>query len=89
VLRLDNFRKLEAYGFKGVRANRTLMQDKGHAAELAAFVDRVARGGEWLIPLDELVNVTLASFAAVTAANERRVIELDKEYGAALAGQTG
>ena len=80
VLRLDNFRKLTGYGFKGFRHFKTARQDKGHAAEFAAFADRITTGGEPLIPLDELVNVALATFAAMTAAAETRTIVLAQEY---------
>ena len=81
VLRLDNFRKTVGYGFKGFRKFKTWRQDKGHAAEFAAFVDWLTRGGDPLIPLSELVNVTYASFAAMTAARERRTVDLNDEFG--------
>lgn len=79
--RLENFRLTTGYGFRGFRRFKTWSQDKGHASEFAAFVERVARGGEPLIPLRDLVNVTLASFAAMTAAAEQRTIDLEREYG--------
>jgi predicted dehydrogenase len=80
VLKLDNFRRLDGYGFKGFRKLKTWRQDKGHAAEFAAFVDRLSQGGQPLIPVGELVNVTLASFAAMTAAREGRTVRLADEY---------
>jgi hypothetical protein len=49
--------------------------------QFGAFVDRVVVGGEQLIGFDELVNVTLASFAAVTSAGEGRMVCLHDEYG--------
>jgi hypothetical protein len=55
--------------------------DKGHTAEINAFVKRASTGGERLIPLDQMVNVTLATFAALTSAQENRTIDLAKEYG--------
>jgi len=76
VLRLDNFRRLRGYGFKGFGGLKTFRQDKGHAAELKAFVDRVAAGGEALIPFDELANATRASFAAVASAASGETIRL-------------
>ncbi len=85
VLRLSNFQRLDGYGFKGFKSHKTLSQDKGHAAEVAAFIRQLRSGGNALISLDTLVNVTLASFAAVTSADEGRLIRLDDEYGAALA----
>ncbi len=79
VLRMNNFRRLDAYGFKGFRRLKTRM-DKGHNAEFLAFVDRVAEGGYPLIAMEELVNVTLASFAAMSSAAEHRTIILRDEY---------
>jgi predicted dehydrogenase len=84
VVRMDNFRRTEGFGFRNMKRFKTWRQDKGHAPEFAAFVDRVAEGGRPLIPLHELVNVTLATFAAVTAATETRTIVLAKEYADVL-----
>jgi predicted dehydrogenase/threonine dehydrogenase-like Zn-dependent dehydrogenase len=81
VVKMDNFRRTTGFGFSGFKKFKTSRQDKGHAAEFAEFVDRISSGGQPLIPLDELVNITLASFAAMTAASESRTILLDKEYG--------
>jgi len=86
VLRLENFRRLTGYGFAGFRKFRTFRQDKGHTAELRTFVERAASGGEQIIPLDSLVNVTLASFAAVKAAAEARTIVLAEEHAVSQAG---
>lgn len=85
VLYLDNFRRLQGYGFKNFKKLKTWRQDKGHKAEFAAFADHVAVGGAPLIPLDQLVNVTLASFAAMTSARESRTVILDQEYADCLA----
>ncbi|MBK9128566.1 MAG: bi-domain-containing oxidoreductase [Phycisphaerales bacterium] len=85
VFRLDNFRKLTGYGAANFSSMSLMRLDKGHQAEFAAFVERITKGGPPLIPLGELVNVTLASLAAMTSAAEERTINLDREYGAALA----
>ncbi|MCD4754727.1 MAG: Gfo/Idh/MocA family oxidoreductase, partial [Deltaproteobacteria bacterium] len=76
VLRMENFRITLGYGFKGFKRFRTLRQDKGHNAEVAAFVERIAGGGEALIPFEQLANTTAASFAAVRSAREGRTIIL-------------
>jgi len=65
VLVLDNFKSLKGYGWKGFKQKRLWQQDKGHAAEIASFVERVTSGGDWLIPWVELEEVTLATFEAV------------------------
>jgi len=67
---LDNFRQLQAYGWRGFAGQRSFRQDKGHGAEIAAFVQRVAEGGDWLIPWEELCEVTLATFQAVESARQ-------------------
>jgi len=80
ILKLNNFRSIAGYGFRGFRKFRTWQMDKGHRTEVAAFVTQVEKGGKPLIPFSEIVNVTLASFAAVTSAREGRRIDLVKEY---------
>lgn len=62
---LDNFLRLRSYGWPGVHHEFTLRQDKGHHAELNAFVSRVNAGGPWLIEWNDLKQVSLATFAAV------------------------
>ncbi|MBN1548514.1 MAG: bi-domain-containing oxidoreductase [Syntrophaceae bacterium] len=76
VIRMDNFLVTRGYGFKGFPSFRTWRQDKGHRAEVAAFVERVATGGEQLIPFNEMANVTRASFAAVYSADMSKTIKL-------------
>ena len=64
----------KGFGFKGFKKFKTRKMDKGHLAQFKAFVDLVGNGGESLIGFDEIVNVTLASFAAMTSAAEGRMI---------------
>lgn len=80
IFRMENFRRTLGFGVRGFRKFKTFRQDKGHQAEFSTFVERVAAGGEQIIGFPELVNVTLASFAAMTAARERRTIILNQEY---------
>jgi predicted dehydrogenase/threonine dehydrogenase-like Zn-dependent dehydrogenase len=68
---LDNFHSLKGYGWPGFRSKRLWRQDKGHQAEVNAFVERVQQGGDWLIPWEELKEVTLATFIAVEQAQQR------------------
>ncbi|MCE5278143.1 MAG: bi-domain-containing oxidoreductase [Planctomycetaceae bacterium] len=84
VLRLRDFKELEGFGFPSFKRLRTTSSDRGHLRQVAAFVNRLGSGGEALIPLDQIVNSTLASFAAVTSAAENRTIILDREYRDAL-----
>ncbi len=65
MLVLDNFKTLVGYGWPGFKKMRLWRQDKGHQAEVAAFVQRVREGGPPLIPWQELEEVTLATLDAV------------------------
>ena len=64
ILQLDNFRVLRGYGWKGFRKERLWRQDKGHTAEVKAFLEAIQRGGQIPIPLEHLAEVTQASFVA-------------------------
>jgi len=74
ILALDNFQALRGYGWPGFKGKRLWQQDKGHTAEVAAFVERVRIGSAWLIPWEELEEVTLATFAAVERASQTAVL---------------
>ncbi len=58
ILQLDNFKVLRGYGWKGFTSMRLWGQDKGHAAEMRAFVEAVRKGGPSPIPFEEIVEVT-------------------------------
>jgi predicted dehydrogenase len=64
TLILDNFRKLEGFGFKNFSGMRGKL-DKGHKAQFAALIRSVQQGGKPLIPFNEIVNTSNASFAAI------------------------
>jgi predicted dehydrogenase len=83
-LLLDNFRELRGVGFRGFRVQRTLLQDKGHAAQFEAYVRHIKAGGPPLIAFSDLVNVTVASFAAVQSAREERVVDVNQLAAAYL-----
>jgi predicted dehydrogenase/threonine dehydrogenase-like Zn-dependent dehydrogenase len=68
VIEIDNFRYTRTFGFGRDRTFKTSRQEKGHRQQFAKLFERVASGGAWLIPWEELQNVTLASFVAVESA---------------------
>lgn len=72
---MDNFRKTEAYGFKGFKGLKTSL-DKGHKNQFHSLIQRIQKGGESLIPFDSLVNTTQASFAAIESLRTRSWIDL-------------
>ena len=57
VLRLDNYRKLQAWGIPGFSTRRLLSQDKGQQACCAAFLKAIETGGPPPIPVSELFEV--------------------------------
>lgn len=57
VLQLDNFRRLDGFGWPGFSSQRLWRQDKGQRACASAFVETVRSGGASPIPLDELLEV--------------------------------
>lgn len=71
ILALDNFRRLTGYGWKGFRGEKLWRQDKGHAAEAAAFVSAVEKGGPPPIPFEELIEVTRTTFEIARRAGGR------------------
>jgi predicted dehydrogenase len=84
VLKIDNFRRTEGFDFKGFRRIKTLRPEKGHAQQFAKWTASLVGGGDNLIPVPELVNVTLASIAAVQAARSEqsvRIEDLEKQLG--------
>ena len=57
VLKLDNFRKLKAFGWPGFNKMNLWRQDKGQDACAAVFVDSIRDGKEAPIPADEIFEV--------------------------------
>jgi predicted dehydrogenase len=70
ILQLDNFRTLRGYGVPGFSGKRLWRQDKGHRAEVKAFLEGIETGQPDLISWEELQEVSLATFAAVESARK-------------------
>jgi len=58
ALVIDNWRRLRGHDWPGVKRSWMPRQDKGHRAEVAAFLGAVAQGGAPPIPVDELESVS-------------------------------
>ena len=72
----DNFRLTEGFGTNGFSKLKTNI-DKGHNAQFKLLTDRIKNGGEPLIPMDEIVNTTLASFAAIESLMNREWVVIN------------
>lgn len=76
TLIMDNWRKLKGYGFRGF-SNASSSQDKGHFNQFSLLVEAIKKGGDPIIPMNEIVNTALASFAAVESLKTGNWIKLD------------
>jgi predicted dehydrogenase/threonine dehydrogenase-like Zn-dependent dehydrogenase len=61
---IDNFRSTTAFGFKNFKKLKTSL-DKGHKNQFELLIKQVKSGGQPLIPFEEIINTTKASFAAI------------------------
>jgi len=68
ILQLDNFRRLQGFGWPGFGKMKLGRQDKGQVACAAAFVEAVRKGVPSPIPFQELAEVTRVSFEVAKAA---------------------
>lgn len=71
---VDNFRKSTYYGFS--KSGKSGAQDKGHLEQFSRFVNSLKKGGDAIIPFDELINTSKAAISAVQSLKEGRWIEL-------------
>lgn len=79
---VDEFRRMEIFGSK--KESIKGAQDKGFKNEVEAFVNAVTGKGPAPIPLPELIETTLVTFAVHEALNKGVVVDLDE-----FAGQNG
>lgn len=75
VLVMDNFITTKGYGFKGFSNLKTRL-DKGHKNQFEKLINQVKTGGKALIPFDEIINTTKASFAAIESLKENKWISI-------------
>ncbi|GAB3962248.1 bi-domain-containing oxidoreductase [Spirosoma harenae] len=75
TLVIDNFRRLQGYGFNRF-SNLSGRQNKGHRELVKQLIEQVRSGGAPLIPFDELINTTQATFAALQSWREHRWVDV-------------
>jgi predicted dehydrogenase len=68
ILQLDNFRRLQGFGWRGFERQNLWRQDKGQRQCVQAFVTAVERGQASPIPLQELLEVSRVTVALGEAA---------------------
>jgi polar amino acid transport system substrate-binding protein len=72
---LDDYRTLDLFGRSGHATKKLRTQDKGHRAEIEAFVEGV-RNGQPPVPLADIENVSAATLALVESIRTGLTIEL-------------
>jgi predicted dehydrogenase/threonine dehydrogenase-like Zn-dependent dehydrogenase len=75
TLVMDNWRRLYGYGFNGFSKARS-KQDKGHFNQFESLLTQQKKGGNPIIPFEEIVNTTRASFAAIKSLKEQKWIKV-------------
>jgi predicted dehydrogenase/threonine dehydrogenase-like Zn-dependent dehydrogenase len=75
TLVMDNWRRLKGYGFKGFSGAKS-GQDKGHSNQFQELITQQKIGGKPIIPFDEIINTTRASFAAIDSLKEGKWISV-------------
>ena len=75
TLIMDNWRKLKTYGFKGY-SKKSSKQDKGHFNQFQQLIDQQKSGGTPIIPFEEIINTTKASFAAIESIKNNTWIDV-------------
>ncbi len=72
---MDNFRETKAYGLKHF-SGYSSKQDKGHKAQFELLINTIKKGGQALIPFEEIINTTRASFAAIESLKTNAWVKL-------------
>ena len=75
TLVMDNWRTLKGFGFKGLSSSKS-GQNKGHFNQFQELLFQQENGGNPIIPFDEIVNTTKASFAAIESLKEGKWISI-------------
>lgn len=75
TLILDNFKKLEGYGFKGFSSLKTTL-DKGHKTQFELLNNSLREGGKAIIPFEEIVNTTEVTFAAIESLKSKSWVNI-------------
>lgn len=73
---IRDFKVLEIYSTGRPRRKKSLVQNKGQADMVKAFIRNIKEGGTPLIPTEELFAVTRATFAILESIKTRQAISL-------------
>ena len=73
---LDDFKFTSYFGPKSFK--RIKGHDKGHSNQIESYIQNIQQGSEYLIPNEEIINVTKASFSILKSLKEKK---MDRDIG--------
>jgi len=73
---IRDFKELEIHSIGKPRRKKTLVQDKGQAGMVKAFIKSIKEGGLPLIPADEIFAVTRTTFAVLESLRTHEAVSL-------------
>jgi predicted dehydrogenase/threonine dehydrogenase-like Zn-dependent dehydrogenase len=73
---IDNFRTTTGFGYKGFSKLKTKL-DKGHVTQFKLLNERITKGGPPLMPFNEIINTTKASFAVIESLKNNSWIKIN------------
>lgn len=77
TLIIDNYRKLECYGFASKGLSRS--QDKGHFNQFKLLKQRLSEGGQELIPINEILNTSRTVLVALESLKSGAWIKVEND----------
>ena len=72
---IDNYERTTGYGIPGFKNLKTKV-DKGHKTQFQKYVHSIKKGSQELIPIDEIINVTISSIKAIDSFQKNKWIEI-------------
>ncbi len=72
---LDNYIKTTGYGVKNFKNLKSRI-NKGHQIQFKKFIESIKKGNGPLISLEQLINVSHASFAAISSIRSNNIIKI-------------
>ncbi len=72
---LDNFKKTTAFGVTKFKTLKT-QANKGHPSQFKKFVDYCIKNGRPIIPINQIINASKASFAAIESLKNKKWIDV-------------
>ena len=72
---IDNYERTVGYGIPGFKNLKTKV-DKGHKTQFKKYIHSLKEGSQSLIPIEDIVNVTVSSIKAIDSFQKNKWIEI-------------